>query len=256
MTFPDFLPALDCHAHIAPDVTSAQVRELDGAVVFAVTRSLEEAGIVARRSDPGFIWGCGVHPGLRESIDSFDVDLFSSMIDRFLLIGEVGLDRRAGSLPIQRRVFQAILEAIEHRPILASVHSAGCPAEVVEALAASPPRGGILHWFTGKAAEIDEAAAVGCSFSVNVAMTDDQIRELPPDRVLPETDFPHARPRVGKTPNRPADISPLEERLAQIWTLDQSQVRSQLFRNLRGTVQRAGMLDRIPEWLADFLLAV
>ncbi len=57
------LPRLDCHAHIAPDVTPAQVAALGGAIVFAVTRSPAEAAAAARRRDDTIIWGYGAHPG-------------------------------------------------------------------------------------------------------------------------------------------------------------------------------------------------
>ncbi len=50
--------------------------------------------------------------------------------------------------------------------------------------------------------------------------------------------------------------SPLEERLAVIWTCELTEVRSQLFRNLRETIRRAGMIELVPEWLADLLLGV
>ncbi|NEC91795.1 hypothetical protein [Streptomyces sp. SID12501] len=47
--FPDELPPLDCHAHIAPDVTPAQIDALHGAVVFAVTRDRPALGTPPER---------------------------------------------------------------------------------------------------------------------------------------------------------------------------------------------------------------
>ncbi len=256
MTFPEKLPALDCHAHVASDVTPAQVSTLDGAIVFAVTRSLEESGLVVERSDPRFIWGCGVHPGVKEALAGFDRGAFASLLDSFLLVGEVGLDRRAGGVQAQEDIFLAILEVVQSRAVLTSIHSAGCAANVVRAVVAHPPRGAILHWFLGEQALIDEAERVGCSFSVNVAMSDDQIARFPRDRVLPETDFPHVRRGTPSVPQRPADVTSLEERLASVWRCDAAQVRAQFFRNLRETIRRAGMMEAIPDWFADVLLAV
>jgi hypothetical protein len=100
------------------------------------------------------------------------------------------------------------------------------------------------------------AARLGCSFSVNVAMSDDQIGCIPRDRILPETDFPHVRRGGANRPRRPADVSFLETRLSKIWSCDVGEVRRDLFCNLRETVRRAGMMDAIPEWLTDLLLAV
>lgn len=255
MTFPEKLPALDCHAHIAPDVTTAQVQSLEGAVVFAVTRSLDESQLVTNRSDPGLIWGCGVHPGLKTALKDFDRRLFDSLVDGFLLVGEVGLDRRSGGMAAQEEVFKAILQTLQGRSVLTSIHSAGCAEKVLENLRSHPLLGAILHWFLGDKALVDEAVRLGCSFSVNVAMSDDQIRCIPRERVLPETDFPHAR-RGGAYPQRPADIESLETRLSKIWSCEVGQVRAELFRNLREAIRRAGMMETIPESLTDILLAV
>ena len=62
------LPALDAHAHIAPDVTPTQIAALGQSVVFAMTRSLDEARKVKNRRDPALVWGIGVHPGLTNEI--------------------------------------------------------------------------------------------------------------------------------------------------------------------------------------------
>src|SRR5450759_5976071 len=45
------LPPLDCHAHIASDVTARQLARLAPAIVFAVTRSPREAEAVSLRSE-------------------------------------------------------------------------------------------------------------------------------------------------------------------------------------------------------------
>ncbi len=58
------LPSLDCHAHIAPDVTRHQLDTLGHTHIFAVTRSLSEAEEVAERVDSRLTWGIGIHPAL------------------------------------------------------------------------------------------------------------------------------------------------------------------------------------------------
>ena len=50
------LPALDCHAHIAPDLTTQQPSSLGQAHAFAMTRSLAEATAVAQRDDKSLTW--------------------------------------------------------------------------------------------------------------------------------------------------------------------------------------------------------
>jgi TatD DNase family protein len=247
------LPALDCHAHLAPDVTAAQLRTLGDTVIFAVTRSLAEAETIRGRCDPQLLWGCGVHPGVRAALDGFDRPRFERLTERFVLVGEVGMDARAGRRDRQRDVFIEILTSVADRAVLVSIHSSGCPEQVVDLLTSRPPRGPILHWFTGGPATAGRAAEAGCFFSVNEAMADAQLASLPAERVLPETDFPAAR-RRGR-PARPGDLGRLERRLAQAWATDPATVRMRLWRNLRQLVLQADVLDRLPDAIADHLIA-
>jgi len=83
---------LDCHAHIAPDVTSAQLTSLGEAHVFAMTRSFDEAAAVVTRYDPVLTWGLGVHPGVPAARAAYDSERFRSLLPRFALVGEMGLD--------------------------------------------------------------------------------------------------------------------------------------------------------------------
>jgi TatD DNase family protein len=248
------LPALDCHAHLAPDVTAGQLHTLGDAVIFAVTRSLDEAAVVSRRRDPQLLWGCGVHPGVQAALDSFNRARFERLADQLPLIGEVGMDARAGRRDRQQNVLTEILTSVAARPMLVSLHSSGWPDQVVDLLAAQPPRGPILHWFTGAAATVQRAADIGCFFSVNEAMADAQLAALPADRILPETDFPGARRRGS--PARPGDVDQLERRLAHLWGMDVGTVRVRLWRNLRQLVLQADALDRLPDPIADHLIAV
>jgi TatD DNase family protein len=248
------LPRLDCHAHVAPDVTDSQVQALGDAFVFAVTRSLAEAARVHTARYPQLIWGCGVHPRLPQAISAYDERQFGAMINRFPFVGEIGLDGSTGSLVKQVDVLESILRTIAGRPILCSLHSAGAADQLIALLAKHRPRGAVLHWFTGTGDLIDAAVELGCGFSVNVAMNDAQLLALPLDRILPETDFPAARTRRGA--RRPGDVTLLEGRLARLWGKPVETVRIQFFQNLRDLAVRSGALDRLPDALADALVAV
>lgn len=245
----DEFPPLDCHAHIATDVTQEQFRALGGAQIFAVTRSLDEAEQALAR-DVGLVWGCGVHPGSRPARASFDRRRFADLLPQFVLVGEVGLDRRGGDIEGQKSILRGILEATAGQPVLLSVHSAGAVTEALELLAAYPQRGVLLHWFLGDDEAAARAVAMGAYFSVNAAMSDEQISRLPRTRVLPETDFP-AR---GTKARLPGDTSAVEQVLGRVWQDDSADVRAQLYRNLRGLTMQAGCLDRLPSALADLLI--
>jgi TatD DNase family protein len=210
-------PMLDAHAHIAPDVTRPQLAALGETLVFAVTRSLTEARLVARRDDPGVIWGVGVHPAKPESLAEYDEDTFRRAITHFGLVGEVGLDRR-GDKALQREVFDSILRVSADQPVLISIHSTGRTTEVLDALEANPHPGAILHWYNGSAEEIERATEIGCHFSINAGMQPETIAAMPLERILTETDFPSSRRKTQAS--KPGDVRAAEDLIADIHTCD------------------------------------
>jgi TatD DNase family protein len=246
----DGLPALDCHAHIAVDVTPAQVRALGGAYVFAVTRTLAEANQVRRRRDAHLTWGLGVHPAVTAARDAWDPEQFAALLPDFALVGEIGLDRRAGDLPAQRTILREILRQCSDQQVLLSIHSTGMTAAVTEMLSEKPHPGVVLHWFLGTSEEISAAEKAGAYFSVNAGMSHAALAALPGDRVLPETDFPARQTRS----KRPADVTPVEQVLSEVWHVPLIEVRIRVWRNLRSLAIVAGVLDRLPDALADLLL--
>jgi TatD DNase family protein len=246
------LPRLDCHAHIAPDVTRAQIAALDGAFIFAMTRSPAEARAAARRNDATVIWGYGAHPGLKTSVDAVTAEDVRVATQHHVLIGEVGLDRSTALAP-QQTALANILEGCHQQPVLISLHSTGRTAELVGALERQPHPGAILHWFNGTASEIKRATDVGCYFSVNAAMTDERLTLIPPGRILPETDFPSSR-RSTKA-KLPGDTAFLESRLATLHNASPAEIRQAWYRNLAALAQRSGTHPRLPLRLQQVLAA-
>ncbi|GHJ50606.1 TatD family hydrolase [Catellatospora sp. TT07R-123] len=240
------LPRLDCHAHIAPDVTRPQVAGLGGAFIFAMTRSPAEARVAVRRADETIVWGYGAHPGLKTSPALVTAEGIRAAVQQHVLIGEVGLDRSAPLGP-QQTALATILEACRGKPVMLSLHSTGRTAELVELLEQTPHPGVILHWFTGAPSEVDRATETGCFFSVNAAMTDDQLKLIPANRMLPETDFPSSRRSIKA--KIPGDIDYLETRLMSLIGVPQSEVRLMWYRNLADLAQRSKALERLPSAL-------
>jgi TatD DNase family protein len=246
------LPSLDCHAHIAPDVTAAQVAALNGAIVFAMTRSPSEAAAAARRRDETILWGYGAHPGLKTTAVQVTEHRIRSALASHLIIGEIGLDRGSVIHP-QLAAFDTILKTCTGHPALLSIHSTGRTREAVAALARHPHPGAILHWFNGTEQEICEAAKLGCYFSVNAAMSDERIGWMPPERLLPETDFPSSRRSTQA--RLPADIRHLEERMVRLSGETPERVRLMWYRNLARLARAAGVESRLPDAIRKILRA-
>ncbi|MCT2085122.1 TatD family hydrolase [Microbacterium enclense] len=241
-------PPLDCHAHIAPDVTAAQVRTLNGAQVFAMTRTLEEFDAAQANPQQGLIWGVGVHPGVPTALTQWSRERFVAAADQAVLIGEVGLDRR-GDQSTQRDVFRSILR--DAPAALISVHSTGRAREVVDLVEEHPHPGIVLHWFTGTPADAQRAAAAGCFFSINAAMTDEQMTVLPLDRVLPETDFPSSRSRTQA--RTPGDTAALEKTVVRLTRQPPLEVRRRWYQNLAALTERAAVQDKLPSELRQLV---
>lgn len=247
---PSDLPPLDCHAHIAPDVTRLQIAGLNGALVFAMTRTPGEARAAARRSDPTLAWGFGAHPGLPHAISRLDDAALGAAVETHVILGEIGLDRGGPAGP-QRDALERILNASHGQPVLMSLHSTGRTREVLDVLRQNPHPGAVLHWFNGTADEISEAVALGCYFSVNNAMSDDRLAQIPPDRMLPETDFPASRSTIRAS--KPGDTRALEERLAQRDGVSTVAVRHGFYGNLAGLAAAAGVRPRLPQGFQEAL---
>ncbi|OJV93342.1 MAG: hypothetical protein BGO47_05150 [Microbacterium sp. 67-17] len=241
-------PHLDCHAHIAPDVTAAQTRTLHGAQVFAMTRSLDEFDAAIENPQAGLLWGIGTHPGVPAALAQWSEQRFQDAVSRSILIGEVGLDRR-GDATQQGEILAAILRAAP--PALISVHSTGRTKQVVDLVEKHPHPGVILHWFTGDRDDAARAADAGCFFSINAAMSDEQMTVLPLDRVLPETDFPSSRSRTQA--RTPGDTAALERTVSRLTRQGASDVRRGWYRNLGALSTRVGVRQRLPAELQELI---
>lgn len=245
------LPTLDCHAHISPDVTGQQLERLGNTIVLAMTREPTETMQARRRHDLSLLWGAGAHPAYVAGGGRVDIRQFGRAARSLGIAGEIGLDQRSGNLERQREVLEGLLDMLQGEPVLISMHSKGCEAEVLEMVQARSLGGVIMHWFSGQAEQVRELLSLGCYFSVNTAMRRDVLAAIPLKRVLPETDFPAAGRRTGQ---RPGDTSRLEQAISEMHGTDPSTVRRRFYRNLRRISVESGAIDKMPSPVVDILL--
>jgi TatD DNase family protein len=144
---------------------------------------------------------------------------------KVLAIGEIGLDYHYdfSPRPVQREVFarQLALAAETGKPVI--IHTREAWEDTLEQIT-DLPHGGIMHCFTGDAAQARQALDRGFHLAFGGVLTfpkADAVREAarltPADRLLVETDCPYLAPvpHRGKR-NEPAFMVETARRLAEI----------------------------------------
>lgn len=251
------LPSIDMHAHIDADIAPVDLLEL-GSLVFAATRSLDEAARALNRSDPWTIWGVGCHPGLVTVQKAFNQARFTALIGMTPYVSEIGLDGKSRvPMTTQRATLGAILAALQTTPRLTSIHSFAAADAVLECLTSHPIDGAVLHWWLGDTEQTSRAIELGCFFSVNASMLrhPELLSKLPPDRVLAETDHPFGDRSAGRS-RRPGNVEDVERALAGLHGLDQTAVRAATWRNLAKLVRSTRCGSLLPRPVRIALAAV
>ena len=182
-------------------------------------------------------WALGLHPCVLLTDDS-RLPVMTEAMRRAPAIGEIGLDysqRARCSAVEQRRALDQILSRPEAKDRVVTLHSVGATADIVGAVETHGVRGAVLHWFLGTPADVDAAITADVYFSVNTSMVRSRrgrvaLDEMPPNRVLVETDAPFTK--VGKATARPGQVDSIEHGLAKLWGIDLQDVRRRLWSNL------------------------
>ena len=250
------LPPLDLHAHVDTGIEAAELSALQ-AIVFAVTRSLDEAEQALKRSDGTTIWGVGCHPGLVGVQKAFDTERFQALVEATPYAGELGLDG-ASRVPMkmQRHTLAGALGVLQQSPRITSLHSYMATSEILSLIADCPQPGLILHWWLGTESETARAVELGCYFSVNrsSARRRDLLARIPLDRVLPETDHPFGD--KGRGPRRPGEVGHVEAALAEAHGRSTEEIRMRTWQTLASIVQETRTGRLLPERVRRQLAAV
>lgn len=237
-----------CHLDLYPDHAVA-VRDAEAAGVFtlAVTttpRAWPRNHELAQRTKHVRA-ALGLHPQLVAEREN-EIDLWDQYLSETRYVGEVGLDagpRFFKSLDAQKRVFQHVLQrCAQAGGKIITVHSIRSAKAILDLVETHlPPERGkiILHWFTGTKSEAKRALELGCYFSINAGMLDNErhapmLQVIPLNRMLTETDGPFTR--TGERPSEPTDVAVVVEALARLYGLSAAAVASGVRDNLRALV--------------------
>jgi TatD DNase family protein len=180
--------------------------------------SSERSLRIARRND--CYASAGVHPNsgaefsaeVRRRIEVLLGD------ERVVAVGETGLDFYRDRCPhdVQRRSFIEHIELAHRYDKALIVHTRDSVDAALDTLeAAGPPRRLVFHCWSGNAAQLKRAldADAYVSFAGNVSFKNAEplraiARQVPPDRLLIETDSPFLAPAPHRgKPNEPAMVA-------------------------------------------------
>jgi TatD DNase family protein len=249
------IPPLDTHAHIEPDIASAELVALR-ACVLAVTRTLTDYEATRHRSDPAIVWAVGCHPGLVREVRAFSASRLREALVTTPAIGEVGLDGSARTpMDAQLSVFREVLRIAADTPRIISIHNYRATDLVLRELREFQIPGAILHWWLGTEAETEEAVECGAYFSVNASQARkwDGLRLVPRERILLETDHPFGD-RTEAQPRRPGNISRAESATAEALGTTPEELRLQTWRTFGQMADQLSLGDMFPrEFQAQFL---
>ena len=249
-------PPLDLHAHIDAGIEAAELTALR-AIVFAVTRSLDEAAKALRRSDDTTIWGVGCHPGLVGAQKAFDPKRFQELAKETPYVGELGLDGVSRvTMEMQRHTLAGALAVLQQNPRITSLHSYKATNEILDLIENFPQPGLILHWWLGTEGETARAVDLGCYFSVNLSSVRrrDLLAQIPLDRLLPETDHPFGD--RGGLHRRPGEVGHVEVAIAESHGISTEKVRRRTWETLALIVHKTRTGRLLPKQVLRQLAAI
>ncbi len=231
----------DSHCHLT-DAAFREDREavlyrareagVDGIVTIASDVQETVAALELARAREGLWCTAGVHPHQAGAAPSDAMERVRELAaaGEVVALGETGLDYHYDHSPreVQRRLFAAHLALGVELDLPVVVHAREADDDVAAAIADAPPGSrGVLHCFTGgpKAFAVARERGWYVSFSGIASFKsfgiEDLLREVPPDRLLIETDAPYLAPvpHRGKR-NEPAFVRHVAEAVAMY--LDES----------------------------------
>ena len=189
-----------CHFDMMPHPEAyISAKEKAGDIVIGMTNlpSHFRMGQPHLRSFKHVRLALGLHP-LLASENKNELPLFNCLLDQTSYIGEIGLDfskEGLSTMEDQIYVLRKLLEKLEGRKKIISVHSRKAEKELFDLLCEYNINNVIFHWYSGPIDLIPSIISKGYYFSINEAMTISKngrtiIKEIPRSRILTESDAP------------------------------------------------------------------
>lgn len=185
----------------------------------------------------------GMHP-LYAIKHKEEFSLFLNNINKTSYIGEVGLDfSREGitTKEIQIKTFTKILENIQGKKKILSIHSRRAEKEVLELLVNYKIPNAIFHWYTGSQSLINRIVESGYYFSINPSMIESEngkknISKIPLNHILTESDGPFIK--VNNKEIKPWNVSLVIDYLSKERNLTSKEVENIIYNNYKSLLSK------------------
>src|ERR1051325_6247319 len=202
LDFPDFASELDA---VVARARAAGI----GRIVTISTRVKKHAQVLAiAETFPDVFCSVGTHPhNAQEETDIDAAKLIAlSQHPKIVALGEAGLDYHYDKSPrdLQAKSFREHIAAARITKLPLVIHSRDCDEDMAKLLTEEMGKGAfpaVLHCFTGGRDLGMKAIELGLSISFtgilafkNSGALRDIAKELPPDRIMVETDAPYLAP--------------------------------------------------------------
>lgn len=229
---------IDTHCHLnfpafTPDLPAVLERARQAGIkrllVPGADLPTSRQAVELARRHPEVYAAVGVHPN---SVAGFDAQTLRELRElaryhRVVAIGEIGIDLYWQTVPLAEQVAalraQVQLAAELDLPVLIHDREAHEPVQTVLS-ELRPPRGGVLHAFSGDQALAEWAQTAGFYLGLGGPLTYKKNAALravftavPLERILLETDAPYLPPQMQRGQrNEPAYLRAVAEKLAEL----------------------------------------
>jgi TatD DNase family protein len=216
-----------------------------GLMVTICDRVSREPAVRAISEAHADIWHTvGTHPHEAKEDPDLAAETLAQLArhPRCVGIGETGLDFYYDLSPrdVQARVFRAHIAAARDTGLPLVTHARDADDEMAEILEAEHAKGPfklLMHCYTSGPELLARTAALGAWFSVsgiatfkNAEQVREQVRAMPADRIIVETDCPYLAPvpHRGRR-NEPAYVGLVLAKLAEIrsWSQEEAESRTE-----------------------------
>jgi len=245
---------IDTHAHLDEleeiDSVIEQSRQSGLDAIIAVGQDLDSNLKTFELGSryPGFVYpAIGLHPWTIGTKDPPQIEITINYIKENLgraqALGEVGLDYdkrvlKTADKEIQKDVLRRLLEMAVESDKPVSFHSRYAWKDSLALIKEVGVKRLVFHWYTGFSSTLTELVEAGYYISATPAAEyhDEHrraVREVPPDKLLLETDCPVYYGRENRYRSQPSDVLRSLRAAAEIKGISEEELRKQTTVNAR-----------------------